>query len=76
MATTEDIYRQMVINELKHLVTDAKPIRVSFAPGTDAHRQISMMAAANSVPERSIIESALRVFFVAWMRSNYVEPTN
>lgn len=66
---TEELYKQMVINELKYLVTEAKPIRLSFAPGTETHSHISMMAAANSTTERAIVESAIRVFFVAWMRS-------
>lgn len=67
---SEHIYTQLVLSELAGMVQEEKAIRVSFSPGSDTHRSLTTLARQRGVSERDIIEAAVRVFFVAFMRSN------
>lgn len=76
MISTENVYQQMVMSELKNLIVEQKPIRVSFAPNTETNRQLNFLSVETGSEARQLIEVAVRVFYVAYMRSNYVKPND
>jgi hypothetical protein len=76
MQDTEAQFVRMVMRELAHMASDQKPIRLSWNAGTETHRQLLILSAQKQVEPRTIVEAAVRVFFTAWMRSNYEQPNN
>lgn len=63
--SSETKFRQLVIQELAGMIADDKNIRVSFAPGTETHRQLKILSTQRDVEPRDIVISAVRVFFAA-----------
>lgn len=74
--STEGRFRQLVIEELRGMISDDKNIRVSFAPGTETHRQLKILSTQRDVQPRDIVISAVRVFFTAVIGTNNEQPTN
>lgn len=72
----EKIYQQLMFEEMRQMSKDAKPIRVSFHPNTDTYRQLMILAAQQSSDPRTIVQSAVRVFFTAYLFSRKNEPAN
>lgn len=64
---TEAQFIQMVMQEMAALIGQEKQLRFAFAPGTETHRMLCILAAQKNVEPRQIIESAVRTFYVAYM---------
>lgn len=63
----EKTFVQLVMSEMASLIGDSKQFRFAFAPGTETHRQISVLSAQKGVEPRVIVEVAVRTFYVAYM---------
>lgn len=59
---------QLVFGEMRHLVTDEKPIRLSFSPSSETHAQLRSMARGNAVKEREIVRFAVRTVYQKWVK--------
>ena len=68
--STEMKFKQLVLAELAGMIADDKNIRVSFAPGTETHRQLKIISTQKNVEPRDVVISAVRVFFLALMGTN------
>lgn len=73
---SEEKYRQLVLTELAGMIADEDGIRVSFAPGTETHRQLTILANQREVKPRDIVISAVRVFFAAVVSTSNEKSVN
>lgn len=64
---SEQMFVQIVMGEMANLIGQEKQLRFAFAPGTETHRQLCILAAQKNVDPRTIIEAAVRTFYVAYM---------
>lgn len=67
MMATEKMFIQLVMSEMANLIGEGKQLRFAFAPGTETHRQLCTLAAQKNVEPRTIVEAAVRTFYVAYM---------
>lgn len=67
--STEFKFKQLVLSELAEMIAQDEAIRVSFAPGTETHRQLKILSNMRGVKPRDIVSSSVRVFFTAVMES-------
>lgn len=59
--------RQLVLWEMAKAIKEQKPVRLFFAPGTDTHRMISILAVQQNLDNREVVETAVRSMFYAML---------